>query len=246
MHFLNQLREKPKSQALLFIHGYNTTFKEAAYRAGQLAWDLPFAGYAGFFSWPSAGKIGPYLADEAGARSSYPALKEFIDRLLSNEELEQLHIIAHSMGSLVLTLSLKELADARTDAAKMDKIFQLILGAADIDLTEFKTTILKAFKSVGRQRTLYASDHDIALDWSGAARDFRDRLGYVSEEIFVAEGLDTVEASNIKTPSSHSYMFQSKEVLSDIFYLLTQGLSPLDRRLREIKKEPVNYWLFPK
>jgi esterase/lipase superfamily enzyme len=244
--FLKRLKEKPKKQALLFIHGYNTTFKEAAYRAGQLAWDLPFGGYAGFFSWPSAGKMLPYLADEAGARSSVPALKEFIDELASYDELEQLHIIAHSMGSLVLTLSLKELAALPEFAVKMEKIYQVILGAADIDQAEFKGTILPAFNSAGHRRTLYASDHDMALNWSGAGRNFRERLGYVGEEIFVADGLDTVEASNIEVNSSHSYMFKSKAVLSDIYYLLTQGLPPADRRLREIEKKPINYWLFPK
>jgi esterase/lipase superfamily enzyme len=244
--FVKKLTERPSQQALLFIHGYHTTFNEAAYRTAQLAWDLPFSGYAGFFSWPSSGKLMPYLADEAAARSSVPALKSFIVQLLKYKELEHLHIIAHSMGSLVLTLSLKDLASDPAFAGQLEKIYQLILGAADIDKTEFETTILPAFNKVGQRRTLYASDHDLALSGSSMGRSYRERLGQVAEDIFVTSGLDSVEASNLDTPSSHGYMFESKEVLSDIFYLLTQGLSPSDRRLREIKKHPVNYWLFPK
>jgi esterase/lipase superfamily enzyme len=40
---------------LLFVHGYDTTFAEAALRTAQLAHDLEFPGLAFFYSWPSAG-----------------------------------------------------------------------------------------------------------------------------------------------------------------------------------------------
>lgn len=245
-NFSETLRNKPKKHALLFVHGYRTTFNEAAYRTAQLAWDLPFNGYAGFFSWPSAGETMPYLADEASARSSVPALKTFISNLLEHTELDQLHIIAHSMGSLVLTLSLKELSNDYGMAGQLDKINQLILGAPDIDQTDFRENILPGFKKIGKQRTVYVSDHDFALEWSSTMRVFRDRLGGIGEDIFVAEGLDTIEVSNLETDSSHSYLFESSLLLSDLYYMLTQGLGPGARRLREIEKDPVNYWLFPK
>jgi esterase/lipase superfamily enzyme len=245
-HFVQQLKDKPKQHALLFIHGYNTSFEDAAYRAGQLAWDIPFVGYTGFFSWPSTGKFKGYLTDDAAARSSAAILKRFIGEILENPELEQLHIIAHSMGSLVLTLSLKEIISDSLYHQYLDKIYQLILAAPDIDQKEFRNTILPAFNTLGRRRTMYASDHDLALQTSGLGRGYRDRLGQVGTDIFTAVGLDSIEASNLKTPSGHSYLFQSPMLLSDLFYLLSQGLPPLDRRLREISKVPVNYWLFPR
>lgn len=244
--FSHTISDKPKQHSLLFIHGYNTSFKEAAYRTAQLAWDLPFVGYAGFYSWPSNARIVPYPADGAAARSSVLYLKTFIAELLQNDELEHLHIIAHSMGGLALTLSLKELRHEPGMDVYLDKLSQLVLGAPDIDQREFRNIILKDFKTVGQRRTLYASDHDMALEWSSAGRSFRERLGQIGENIFVADGLDTVEASNLKTPHSHSYLFESKILLSDMYFLITQGLPPRDRRLREIAKEPVNYWLFPK
>lgn len=100
--FAGQLGESlaasPGKSALLFLHGYNTTFEQAAWRAAQLAWDLPFEGQAGFYSWPSAGKLPDYLADEAMARSSVPAFEEFFT-LIMGSGIEKIHIIAHSMGS---------------------------------------------------------------------------------------------------------------------------------------------------
>ncbi|MFI5163434.1 MAG: alpha/beta hydrolase [Sphingobacteriales bacterium] len=244
--FAQRIADNPKQHALLFVHGYNTSFKEAAYRTAQLAWDIPFVGYAGFYSWPSAAKLLPYPSDGAAARSSVFHLKAYIKNLLEIPGLEQLHIIAHSMGGLILTLSLKDLQTNAGMTKQLEKVSQLILGAPDIDQKEFRKEILPYIEKVGHRRTLYASDHDLALEWSSAGRTFRERLGQIGDDIFVAPGLDTVEASNLKTPSSHSYLFESKILLSDIYFLITQGLAPAERRLREIKNLPVNYWLFPK
>ncbi|HWZ15440.1 MAG TPA: alpha/beta hydrolase [Mucilaginibacter sp.] len=243
--FIKTLNEKPKKQGLLFIHGYHTTFDEAAYRAGQLAWDLPFKGYTGFFSWPSAGKLSAYGADDAAARSSAPILKDFIAKIAATTELEQLHIVAHSMGGLILTISLNILAADTDKAIELEKIYQLVLGAPDIDKGEFFNVILPALNKIGKQRTLYASDHDEALNTSASLRSLRDRLGQIGTGIFVADGLDSVNASNLGTKDSHSYVFEDKELLSDLYHIVNNGLSPEERRLREMAYTPVNYWLFP-
>jgi esterase/lipase superfamily enzyme len=244
--FAKRISEKPKKHALLFVHGYRCTFEDAAYRTAQLAWDIPFSGYAGFYSWPSAGEYLKYPADGAAARSCVPFLKQLIANILTHQGVEQLHIIAHSMGSLVLTLTMKEIAADTSLTNYLDKIYQLILGAPDIDAKEFRNTIMPKFNATGQRRTIYASDHDLALFGSSFARSSRERLGRIGKDIFVAPGLDTVEASNLKTPSSHSYLFESKIVPSDIYYLLTKDLPPNERRLREITNSPLNYWLFPK
>lgn len=244
--FRKRMSESPKKNALLFVHGYNTSFEDATRRTAQLAWDLPFDGYAGFFSWPSSGKIPDYLADEAKARSSAPAFELFLQQILTKTDLEHLHIVAHSMGSLVLTLSLNLLRRNPIYVQELIKIQQLILGAPDIDQEEFRNTILPEFKLIGQRRTIYASDHDKALNASSFVRRHRLRLGQIGDEMFLDKNVDTVEASNILSQNSHSYIFESKILLSDIYYLLTQGLSPIDRRLREITKDNLPYWLFPK
>jgi esterase/lipase superfamily enzyme len=244
--FVEELGNKSRKQALLFVHGYANTFEDAAYRAAQFAWDLPFKGLTGFYSWPSTGTKTAYGNDEAAARSSAPFLKEFIRHLISVNELEQLHIIAHSMGGLILTLSLNILTGEIAGHPDMDKICQLVLGAPDIDKREFFNTILPEFKKLGQQRTLYASDHDNALKWSSSLRSLRDRLGQIGTSIFTAHGLDTVNASNVTAPNDHSYVFQGKDILGDLFQVINNGSLPEDRRLREIKNTPLNYWLFPK
>lgn len=243
-HFSETLKITPKKNALLFVHGYNNSFEDAAKRTAQLAWDLRFDGFTGFFSWPSAAEIKDYFKDEAVARTSVSPLVQFLELLILETELEQLHIIAHSMGSLVTTLSLNELRNLPSVELQIEKIKQLILGAPDIDQGEFRSSILPKFKKIGLRRTLYTSDHDIAMKASSSFRSGRLRLGQVAENIFLEEGIETVEASNVLSESTHGYLFKSDPLLNDLFYLINENLSPSKRRLREIKVNPLQYWLF--
>lgn len=245
-HFSETIKNTPKKNALLFVHGYNNSFEDAARRTAQIAWDLQFDGFSGFFSWPSAARKREYFSDEASARSSMPALVEFLEKLILEPELEQLHIIAHSMGSLVTTLSLNELRAGGTVGAAIQKIQQLILGAPDIDQTEFRNNILPKFKNIGLRRTVYTSDHDIAMKASSEFRIGRLRLGQIADSIFLDQDIDTIEASNVVSNSSHGYLFESETLLSDLFYLINENLNPSKRRLREIKMDPLRYWLFSK
>jgi hypothetical protein len=69
--FFEQLRatissnkeQAESTHALVFLHGYNVTFRDAAIRAAQLHVDLNVNGATAFFSWPSKGRLTSYLAD---------------------------------------------------------------------------------------------------------------------------------------------------------------------------------------
>lgn len=242
---LNKLILESNNEVLLFIHGFNTTFKEAALRTGQLAWDLNLKCKSGFYSWPSAGTLADYLADEARVRSSVSKFQEFLIEILSNSQINKIHIIAHSMGSLLLSLTLSNLKKDPKIAPILTKIHQVILAAPDIDKEEFKNSILPEFKLLGTRRTIYASDHDTALKTSSLFRRSRLRLGQVGNEVFLDPAIDTIEVSNIEDVNYHGYVFESKSLLNDLYFLLSHGFGPVDRRLREIKMKELSYWLFP-
>jgi esterase/lipase superfamily enzyme len=248
-HFLSRVNEKivssQKKDALIFIHGFNTSFAEAARRTAQISFDLLFKGSTGFFSWPSTGSRLSYLADGDKAEASAPDFSTFLMKILNGTEIERLHIIAHSMGSRVLTFSLKDLDKDISFQQKAHIMQQIILGAPDIDQTTFKNTLLPAFKKMGKARTLYSSDRDFPINISELVRGGRPRLGDAGESIFVEEGLDTIETSKLPTKDSHGYLFNTKEVLTDIFYMIVHGHGPLERRLTEVKKGPLKYWHFP-
>jgi esterase/lipase superfamily enzyme len=48
--------------ALVFLHGFNVTFADAAIRAAQIGCDLKVPGATAFFSWPSRGRLPAPLA----------------------------------------------------------------------------------------------------------------------------------------------------------------------------------------
>lgn len=230
--------------ALIFIHGFNTTFAEAAKRTAQITNDIPFKGLSGFFSWPTGGRLVSYATDIERAEISVRSFSQFVNELILDAGVEKLHIIAHSMGNRVLTGALNLLVSKPELQEKLTRIHQIVLGAPDIDQEVFEKNILPDFKHIGKKRTLYSSDKDKPLGLSEFVREGRPRLGKGGNDIFVADGLDTVEATYLKSKSSHGYIFEATELLVDLFYLLELGVEPQSRRLRPLSKNNLNYWLF--
>jgi esterase/lipase superfamily enzyme len=112
---------------------------------------------------------------------------------------------------------------------------------------KLQNTILPQFQKIGRRRTLYASDKDKALHLSEIFRGGLPRLGDGCSSLFVGNGIDTVDASNVDSSGSHhSYVFDTKELITDLHYLLNVGLPPLERRLRAKTKNSLTFWLFPR
>src|SRR5579871_211529 len=58
----HQAHDLKCGSALLFVHGYNQTFRSALLRAGQIATDTRWACAAALFSWSSEGKFDRYAA----------------------------------------------------------------------------------------------------------------------------------------------------------------------------------------
>ena len=108
--FISQIRNKiedsNEKDILIFIHGFNVEFNEAIYRTAQLGYDLCFRRAVNAFAWPSQGTFSGYLADMDTAKNSALFLKEFIKKLITQTQAQKLHIIAHSMGNVVLTEAL--------------------------------------------------------------------------------------------------------------------------------------------
>ncbi len=68
----------PSGDVFIFVHGYSSSFEDAARRVAQLAYDLDFDGTPMMYSWPSQGTTAAYTVDEAavriGGRKKCPAL----------------------------------------------------------------------------------------------------------------------------------------------------------------------------
>ena len=218
---------KVRNEALLFIHGFNVPFDDAIRRTAQIAFDLDFAGVPLVYSWPSQGSLKAYTIDEANAEWSIPHLSRFLLDLQESTEIEKIHVIAHSMGTRVLSYAL---ANATDEGFDLD-LHNVILAAPDIDVDVFKEQILPKITDSADKMTMYASSDDTALKVSQGIHGSA-RLGLSGDSISVLDGMDTVNASGIDTSMiGHGYYGSQKVVVKDIFNLIIHGLEPIKRKL---------------
>ncbi|HUO89090.1 MAG TPA: alpha/beta hydrolase [Rhizomicrobium sp.] len=208
-------------RVLLFVHGYNTTFRTALLRAGQIATDTQWRCAAALFSWSSEAKFDRYAADIE--RSGY-AVPELIDtlRALAATGLK-VEILAHSMG-VRPTLSAIAALCGHHVAPVAD---QLILAAPDVsaehDNDDF-AHFLKGGAPCVKRTTIYASDNDLILAASEGVHGGVPRAGRVPlrDLQYAADGhVDVVDASAARgDPLGHAYFLFSFEMMDDLMWTL--------------------------
>jgi esterase/lipase superfamily enzyme len=231
----------PSKAILVFVHGYNMSFAETAMRTAQLAYDLEFPGLPFFFSWPSVAQVTGYLRDTETAQLSEEAFDQMLDDL-ARLPAGEIYVIAHSMGSRLVSQALRSRVDKGKPTAHLR---ELLLAAPDINVDLFRSTIAPRLKAMqAMQTTVYASSSDLALMASKAVHGYR-RVGETAGGVFVYPGFDTVDASAASLAMrafGHSYLTDSAAVLKDIRSLLRQKLSAKARGLTEAGIRPDVYW----
>jgi len=223
-----------EKRALIFVHGFNTKFRDAAFRTAQIVWDLRFKGTTVLFSWPSRGEILDYFYDEKSALGSRDAFLHVVDNL-RKAGFKRIDVIAHSMGNLVAVDALANSAVSRSPAS----IVQLIMAAPDIDRDMFVEQIPKVVKEA-KGLTLYASKNDRALQLSKRVAGKIPRAGDVTDSgPVILAGLATIDVSVIGSELfglNHGTFATSRNILNDLKILLEKG-TPAPR-LNEIHEYP--------
>jgi esterase/lipase superfamily enzyme len=237
-HFVDLMRSslsnRPNGEraTLIYIHGYNVDFVEAATRAAQIGFDLKVDGEVAFFSWASKGERHSYVADSATLRASELELEEFVGTILDNPATERVNILAHSMGNQALLRVMERLRHKRGDV-DIGRIVNIILAAPDVDIDEFRK-LASVYTSVARRTTLYISSKDLALKSSGILNDY-PRAGLIPP-VTIVPGIDSIEVSGVDlTVLGHSYFAEAAPVLYDMKVLLKSNQGP-EQRIRLIKK----------
>jgi len=220
------LGEGGNDEVFLFIHGFNVTFADAAKRTAQLVYDLNFEGSPIFYSWPSRGQAGSYMADAASVQVSARHLTGFLEDLVTRSGAKHIQIVAHSMGNRALTEALEFYALRHPDATGV--FDQIIFAAPDVDseLFVFQT---KVFKRLARRMTLYTSDADLALSTSRQLYG-NPRAGLAADTPLVADGFDTIDMSVVGDGLlNHSYFASDASALSDMLWLFWRNPPPSSR-----------------
>jgi esterase/lipase superfamily enzyme len=229
-----------KGQALVYLHGFNVSFAEAAIRAAQLGVDLHVPGATAFFSWPSRGTVAAYPVDEASIEASEPAITDFLVDFAQHSGAEKVHVIAHSMGNRGLLRALQRIAaDAQTRGQV--KFGQVFLAAPDVDRDLF-LNLANLYPEHAERVTLYASDADKAVHLSARLHD-APRAGYYAPYT-VAPGVDTIAVPNFDVDLlGHAYFAQAEALLHDIYDLMRNSKPPGTRqRIGAVEHEGQSFW----
>jgi esterase/lipase superfamily enzyme len=229
-------------QAVVFIHGYNVSFEDAALRAAQLGFDLGVRGAMAFFSWPSQGTVDGYPADEATIEASEHHIAAYLSDFARRSGAARVNVIAHSMGNRGLLRALGAILDRAERHARV-RFGHVILAAPDVDRDVF-LRLARAFPEVAEHTTLYISDRDRALGLSRFLHRFA-RAGY-APPVTVVPAMDTVHVRNVDvTLLGHGYVAAARDVLHDMHDLLTHDAPPA-RRLglrEETLGDGQRYWV---
>ena len=237
----NKVQSSANKDAFVFVHGFDNTFEQAAWRTAQLSYDLGFQGAPIMYSWPSKGKLAAYTADEATIDWATPHLEKFLETVAVQSHATTVHLIAHSMGNRALTRALFAIAEKHAGVPPMFK--HVFLAAPDIDVGVFRQ-LAATFPSAASDITLYASSRDEAIEASERIHQY-DRVGD-STHICVVPKIDTVDASAVDTGLiGHAYFGDRRSILSDMFEVMQTG-SPPSRRfgMHAATLQQMNYWVF--
>jgi esterase/lipase superfamily enzyme len=223
-----------EAMALVFLHGFNVTFDDAAIRAAQLAVDLKIPGLTAFFSWPSQGRLSlrDYTADGASIEASEQQITEFLLGVAATTGSRRVHVIAHSMGNRGLLRAMQAIL-ARAARAAGKPFRQVIFAAPDVDQGSFRQ-LAAAHHELAERATLYVSSHDRAVASSGLLAK-APRAGF-APPVTVIDGIDTVDVTNADlTLLGHGYYGAAQGVLYDMHESILHGTPPASRtRLTEV------------
>lgn len=238
---LSRRVERSASRSIvLFVHGYNYGFERTCRMAAELQRSLGNEAAVVMFSWPSNADRADYLPDLADIEWSVPFLARFIADLAARFGAQNLHLLAHSLGTRGVVQALQRL---RADGAPRPALGRLVLLAPDFDTRTFAEILPRLSPLIG-SLTIYVSSNDTPL-WLSQRMHGHRRLGEAGEQLAVIEGAETIDVSPVGRYEilGHEYFYYHPRVAADLAVLLTTGEDAARRAgLRPRSKDGRRYW----
>ncbi len=160
---------------LIFVHGFNTSFDDARWRAAQIVADSRFGGVPILFTWPSRGGLLSYVSDKDSAAASRDELQGLLEDVAKTPGLGKIHILAHSMGGWLAMEALRQ-ASIAGDRDLGGHLGDVMLASPDIDLDVFGQQMARIRPA---KVTVFATSNDRALGLSSWIAADRPRVGAI-------------------------------------------------------------------
>lgn len=187
-------RDAANQEVIVFVHGFNNTFAEGVLRLAQLSTDFDFQGVAVHYSWPSGGSPLGYAYDRDSALFARDGLEKLIGQIEAAGA-DNIVIIAHSMGSLLVMETLRQMSIARPGTVD-HRIGGVILISPDIDVEVFRTQA-RRIGNLPEPFGIFVSKRDRALQLSARLTGQENRLGNVRS----ADAIDEFDVTVVDVTS---------------------------------------------
>jgi esterase/lipase superfamily enzyme len=153
-----------------------------------------FRGRTTAFSWPSKAGLFDYAYDRDSAVFSRDDFEHLLSSIVSAPGASRVHIIAHSMGTMLALESLRQLY-ARYGDTVTGRIGAVVFAAPDIDMDVFSSAIGRIGPLAGKI-TVVTSTNDRALALSGRIAGGMTRVGAAEKAAIERLGVRVIDASD--------------------------------------------------
>lgn len=220
----------------VFIHGFNSTQAETAFRAAQLTHDIETPGATVIYSWPSLGSPLGYAYDGDSILFARDGLETLLRRLPGTGA-RRIVLVAHSMGSVLTMETLRQIEIATPDWSERN-LGGVILMSPDLDLDVFRSQ-MRRIKRVPKPFVVFTSQKDTILNISQRIRGThsRERLGNLQsidalsdlpiEVVDTTDFSDTAESGHFVAATSPALlsMLNAAQETAEAFQKLPSRLS---------------------
>jgi esterase/lipase superfamily enzyme len=206
-----RLANAQRKEVVIFIHGYNNTFDDAAYSTGNICRFLGAEFVCVVLSWPAGGSSGVFMGynvDRESGELAVADMRKAIRAIGETNGIARMHIIAHSRGTDVTASALQQLGiesyAMKSSLSQRLKINNVVLASPDIDIDIAASKILTiasdpnlpfgaaprpsgVFSQGDIHLSIYSSPNDKALGMSGLLFGSVLRLGQLDPTKRAAE-----------------------------------------------------------
>lgn len=253
-----RLSRTQRKHAFVYVHGFNNKFEDAVFVSAELWHFLGRQGVPICYTWPAgrAWSQKGYAHDRESGEFTVFHFKQVLRALGRCEQIEKVHILAHSRGTAVVTTALRELNIEHTyapiSARQALKLGNVVLAAADLDFEVVLQRLAgEHFEYLPERLTIYTSPADRALAFAANLTLGISRLGQIDaleltkpriREMHEHIPITFVTARVHSGLIGHSYFTDSPAVASDLILVLRDDLPPGAEHGRPLTDQGANFW----
>ncbi len=217
----NENNTPDKKDLLVYIHGFNNSFNDAAIRAAQLQLDIGWSNMM-VLSWYSADNLAYYSTNDMNAIKYSPITLAPVIEELRRCWFGNVHFIVHSKGNGFFLESMSRIASP--EESETQKMGRVIMAAPDVSV-EWMQNAVPVLLPFFQKIIHYYSSKDRASRLSEFKhKDIRAGANPVNVQGLESISVDQVNIADFK---GHSYYANSIAVVEDIKRILTLPLEQI-------------------